>query len=199
MRHPIAAAVTAAVVVGAGAHGALGAGPGEPQSVRETVDVTLVEIPVRVIDRSGEPVRGLGAADFTLLDQGRPQLVTSVDAIELGERRDPAGSAAVPSAARRRYLLLFDFAFARPKAIVAARRAARDFVLSSMADTDLAAIATTQDHQSPRPSDTDQARPLRSARVCAADRVVAIAAGDVGGQARASQTSSPMRSAKPAR
>ena len=56
----------------------------EPQSVRENVDVMLVEVPVRVLDRSGEPVRGLTAADFTLLDQGRPQTLTAVDAIELG-------------------------------------------------------------------------------------------------------------------
>jgi VWFA-related protein len=139
MRRPLA--VVLAAVVAAGWAGARGA-PEEPQSVRETVDVTLVEVPVRVLDRSGEPVRGLTAADFTLLDQGRPQTLTAVDAIELGDPAEPPERRAVPPAARRRYLLLFDFAFARPNAIVAARRAAREFVLDGMRDTDLAAIGT---------------------------------------------------------
>ncbi|HTY41864.1 MAG TPA: VWA domain-containing protein, partial [Thermoanaerobaculia bacterium] len=45
-------------------------------------------------------------------------------------------------AARRRFLILFDFSFSQPRAIVAARRAARDFVLSGMGEHDLAAVAT---------------------------------------------------------
>ena len=141
MRHPLAAAVAVAMAATGPAWVHAGTGE-EPGSVRESVDVTVVEVPVRVLDRSGDPVRGLTVADFTLLDQGRPQTLTAVDAIELG---DPAGSAdrrSVPSAARRRYLLLFDFAFARPNSVVAARRAARDFVLDGMLDTDLAAIGT---------------------------------------------------------
>ena len=142
MRHPIAVAVTAAVVIGAGAHGALGTETGDPQSVRESVDVTLVEVPVRVIDRSGEPVRGLTAADFTLLDQGHTQTLTAFDAIDLGNPAVPGEPRAVPPSARRRYLLLFDFAFARPKAVIAARRAARDFVLTGLRDDDLAAVGT---------------------------------------------------------
>ncbi|MET0619631.1 MAG: VWA domain-containing protein, partial [Thermoanaerobaculia bacterium] len=113
-----------------------------PQSVRENVDVMLVEVPVRVLDRSGEPVRGLTAADFTLLDQGRPQTLTAVDAIELGGEAGAPEPRSVPPAARRRYLLLFDFSFSRPRAVVAARRAAREFVLDGMRDTDLAAVAT---------------------------------------------------------
>ena len=141
MRHPLAAAVAVALAATGPAWIDAGAEE-EPRSVRESVDVTVVEVPVRVLDRSGEPVRGLTAADFTLLDQGRPQTLTAVDAIELG---NPAGTVerrSVPSAARRRYLLLFDFAFARPNSVVAARRAARDFILDGMLDTDLAAIGT---------------------------------------------------------
>ena len=137
MRHPLAAAVAVTMAAWPVARAAE-----EPRSVRESVDVTLVEVPVRVLDRSGEPVRGLTAADFTLLDQGRPQTLTAVDAIELGDSADRVAPRAVPPAARRRYLLLFDFAFARPKAVIAARRAAREFVLDGMLDTDLAAVGT---------------------------------------------------------
>ena len=140
MRHPLVCAV-AAIAIATAWPGARATGE-EPQSVRENVDVMLVEVPVRVLDRSGEPVRGLTAADFTLLDQGRPQTLTAVDAIELGGEAGAREPRSVPPAARRRYLLLFDFSFARPKAVVAARRAAREFVVDGMRDTDLAAVAT---------------------------------------------------------
>ncbi len=58
---------------------------------------------MRVLDRSGEPVRGLTAADFTLLDQGRPQTLAAVDAIELGGEAAPGAAA---------------LAFRRPRAAV---------------------------------------------------------------------------------
>ena len=141
MRHPLVSAVAAIAIAAAWPGGARATGE-EPQSVRETVDVTLVEVPVRVLDRSGDPVRGLTAADFTLLDQGRPQTLTAVDTIELGGEAGAREPRSVPPAARRRYLLLFDFSFARPQAVVAARRAAREFVLDGMRDSDLAAVAT---------------------------------------------------------
>ena len=141
MRHPLVSAVAAVAIAAVWPGGARATGE-EPQSVRENVDVTLVEVPVRVLDRSGEPVRGLTAADFTLLDQGRPQTLTAVDTIELGGEAGAREPRSVPPAARRRYLLLFDFSFSRPKAVVAARRAAREFVLDGMRDSDLAAVAT---------------------------------------------------------
>src|SRR6266536_1142643 len=56
-------------------------------------------------------------------------------------RETPAAGLEHP-AARRHFLILFDLSFARPKAILAARRAAREFVLGGMGDRDLAAIAT---------------------------------------------------------
>jgi hypothetical protein len=39
--------------------------------VKETVNVHLVEVPVLVVDRQGNPIRGLSAANFELIDQGR--------------------------------------------------------------------------------------------------------------------------------
>lgn len=113
----------------------------EPAPVRESAEVSLVEVPVRVMDRDGQPVRGLTAADFTLLDDGRPQEILGLDAIDLAEKALPGGAPA-PPAARRRFLILFDFSFARARAVVAARRAARDFVLEELGEGDLAAVAT---------------------------------------------------------
>ena len=109
--------------------------------VRETAEVSLVEVPVRVVGRDGKPVRGLAVSDFGLEADGRRQSIVGFDAIDLAEKA-PADAGPVNPAARRRFLILFDFAFSQPKAVVGARRAARDFVLSGMGDRDLAAVAT---------------------------------------------------------
>ena len=108
--------------------------------VRETAEVSLVEVPVRVTDRDGKPVRGLQAADFTLLADGHPQAIVGFDAIDLAESSLEPG--AFPTAARRRFLLLFDLSFSRPRSIVGARRAAADFVTRQIGPDDLAAVAT---------------------------------------------------------
>jgi len=122
-------------------------GRGEAQEarspVRETAEVVLVEVPVRVVDRAGNPVRNLSAKDFELYDDGRKQSILGFDVIDLAERgAQPGAGEPVHPAARRHFLVLFDLSFARPKAILAARRAAKEFVLSGMGDRDLAAVAT---------------------------------------------------------
>jgi VWFA-related protein len=112
--------------------------------VRETAEVVLVEVPVRVVDRDGQPIRGLKATDFELFDEGKRQTIVGFDAIDLaGKGREGPGAAEpLNPAARRHFLILFDLTFARPAAVLAARRAAKEFVLNSMADRDFAAVAT---------------------------------------------------------
>src|SRR5262245_33390545 len=114
----------------------------ETGSVRESAEATLVEVPVRVIGRDGQPVRNLTAADFTVEDDGRRQAIVGFDAIDLAEKGTTGDAAAANPAARRRFLILFDCSFSQPKSIVGARRAAREFVLQGMGDRDLAAVAT---------------------------------------------------------
>ena len=41
-----------------------------------------VTLDVVVVDKQGRPVRGLTAADFTVLEDGRPQVVVGFDALE---------------------------------------------------------------------------------------------------------------------
>ena len=53
-----------------------------PLSEQMIVDVRVIEVPVTVTDRSGNPVRGLTAANFQLFDDGRPQTITSFDNID---------------------------------------------------------------------------------------------------------------------
>ena len=115
-----------------------------PGSVHESTEAVLVEVPVRVVDREGKPIRSLTAKDFELLEDGKRQTIMGFDAIDLAQKGTAsAGEAeAVPPAARRHFLILFDLSFAQPKSVLAARRAAKEFVLSGMGDRDFAAVAT---------------------------------------------------------
>lgn len=112
--------------------------------VRERAEVVLVEVPVRVVDRDGQPIRDLKAGDFELFDDGKKQSIVGFDAIDLARKqRDvPTGADDLSPAARRHFLVLFDLTFARPAAVIAARRAAKEFILNGMSDRDFAAVAT---------------------------------------------------------
>jgi VWFA-related protein len=112
--------------------------------VRETAEVVLVEVPVRVVDRDGQPIRGLKATDFELFDDGKKREIVGFDAIDLARksRETPGAIESLNPAARRHFLILFDLTFARPSAVIAAQRAAKQFVLNSMTDRDFAAVAT---------------------------------------------------------
>src|SRR5213593_959473 len=57
---------------------------GSLAQVRETVNVNVVEVPVTVVDSSGNPIRGLTKANFELLDQGKKRDITSFDKIDFG-------------------------------------------------------------------------------------------------------------------
>ena len=133
-----------------------GAGPDKPKpaagadkqkpdtTVREEASATLIEVPVNVVDKNGHSVENLTADDFEVYDDGKKQAVTGFEVID--ERTAmtmprPEESPVNP-AARRHFLILFDLSFGSPRAIVNARRAARDFVVTRMKDLDLAAVAT---------------------------------------------------------
>lgn len=118
--------------------------------------VTAVEVPVNVVDRNGEPVRGLTAEDFEVYDGGERQKITSFEVIDLKKLDvEAAGTPAarpevLPSAARRHFLMLFDLSFSTPTSVLRARLAARDFLLNGLHPTDLAAVATYSLENGPR-------------------------------------------------
>jgi len=123
------------------------------QTFEDTSQVVAVEVPVNVVDRDGKPVRGLTAEDFEVLDAGQRQKVTGFEVVDLRTRKaadnaGSAGSAAAPPdleetpAARRHFLLLFDFSFSSPTSTLKARMAARDFLLTGLHPSDLVAVAT---------------------------------------------------------
>jgi VWFA-related protein len=110
------------------------------QGFAETTEVVAVEVPVQVL-RDGEPVRGLTAEDFEIYEGRKKMPVTGFEVVDLEVPATAARAEAVPAAARRHFLLLFDFSFSDPQAIARGRDAARDLVLG-LHSADLVAVAT---------------------------------------------------------
>src|SRR5216117_3500855 len=101
------------------------------------VDVRVIEVPVTVTDRSGNPVRGLTAANFQLFDDGRPQTITSFDNIDFASKQEVTAISPLNANARRSFLLLFDVGYSDIKSIVRAREAATRFVRTSVQPREL--------------------------------------------------------------
>ncbi|HSK79007.1 MAG TPA: VWA domain-containing protein [Thermoanaerobaculia bacterium] len=118
--------------------------PAASQTFEERAQVTAIEVPVNVVDRDGKPVRGLTAANFEVYDGGDLQKLSAFEVVDLAalDKEPQPFTQELESGARRHFLLMFDLSFASPTSILKARMAARDFVLSSLHPTDLAAVAT---------------------------------------------------------
>src|SRR5436190_23477869 len=121
---------------------ALAAGVVALAQVRETVNVNVIEVPVTVVDSSGNPIRGLTAANFELLDQGKQRAITSFDKIDFGATEAVSAISPLNPAARRTFLLLFDLGYSSPNSLVRAQEAARRFVKESIQPRDLVGIGT---------------------------------------------------------
>ena len=129
----------------------------QPPTFEGSSQVVSVEVPVNVVGRDGEPVRGLTAGDFEIYDGSSRQAISSFEVVDLKSlsAQPVAGAPAPPPAdlrpaARRHFLLLFDLSFSSPSSILKARLAARDFVLNSLQPSDLAAVATYSLEQGPK-------------------------------------------------
>ncbi|MEA2164241.1 MAG: hypothetical protein QOK37_2368 [Thermoanaerobaculia bacterium] len=115
--------------------------------VKETIDVHLVEVPVTVVDRSGNPVRGLTAANFELFDRGARKPITHFDAIDFASAEISKTTSPLNPSARRNFILLFDLSFSSPVGRNKAQEAAKNFIARGMGRRDLAAVATVDvDH-----------------------------------------------------
>ena len=117
------------------------------QTVSETVNVEVIQVPVYVTGPDGNPIRGLSKDAFHLYVDGFEKPIDYFDPVDLAqtvakndERR--------PERERRLYLLLFDLSCARedcmglPGRIARAQTAAAAAVDKSHSDSDLFAVAT---------------------------------------------------------
>jgi VWFA-related protein len=110
--------------------------------VSETITVNLVEVPVTVVDSSGNPVRGLTAANFKLFDQGKEVAITGIDTIDFASRESMSAVSPLNPVARRKFLILFDLSFSKPSSLARAQEAARQFVAKSVQPRDLVGVGS---------------------------------------------------------
>jgi VWFA-related protein len=107
-----------------------------------TINVHVVELPVSVLDATGNPVRGLTAANFALSDERKKQAITSFDTVDFASDAPVSAISPMNPAARRSFVLLFDLGFTSPRSMSRAQEAARRFVTESTGPRDLVAVCT---------------------------------------------------------
>src|SRR5258706_7729088 len=110
--------------------------------MHETVNVNIVEVPVSVVDSSGNPIRGLTAANFEVYDGGKKQAITSFDKIDFGSKEPVTALSPLSPSARRSFLLLFDLGFSSPHSLERAQDAARRFVATAVQPRGLVGVGT---------------------------------------------------------
>jgi VWFA-related protein len=118
---------------------ALAAMPAFAQTAHEALTVQYVEVPVTVVARDGNPVRGLTRANFELYDGKQRVDVSGFDAIDFASPASLLAQEKNP-AARRTFLILFDLGYSSPRALERARDAARDFIQHNVQPRDLVGV-----------------------------------------------------------
>lgn len=141
--------------------------------------VDVVRLDVSVLDENGQPVRGLTADDFTVIEDGKVMPIVAFDAVDIASTnrsgaawlRDVPRDVISNRAAARRVIvvILDDFNVpAEPWSVEATRRIARD-VVSGMEPGDLTAVVYTFNRRSGQEFSADRSRLL-----AAVDRFVGI-------------------------
>jgi VWFA-related protein len=124
--------------------------PSQPPVLRASVDQVVVD--VVVTDENGQPATGLTAADFELLERGKPQTIATFSELSLPLVVRPAGATAprasdvrsnVRAGERRVYVLVLDDAGVPINLTVDVQRAARIFVDRFVQPGDLVAVVVS--------------------------------------------------------
>jgi len=132
--------------------------------------VEIVELDVSAIGKDGHPVRGLTAADFTVLEDGDPQTLVQFTAVDIPDpppvtapwQRDVAPDVNDNRIADRRlFVIVLDDAMA--PADLARTKATKDMarrLVSRLGATDLAAVMFTRDNSHGQLFTSDRAKLL---------------------------------------
>lgn len=120
------------------------------QRLTESVQVTIIEVPVTVLDKDGQPVRGLTAENFELYDEGKRMPIDYVEELDIASLSASPKGMPLPPAATRHFLLMFDLANSSPATIGRAGEAAKEFVQQQLGPRDTAAVATFTAEQGAR-------------------------------------------------
>jgi VWFA-related protein len=115
--------------------------------VKESVTVSVVEVPVTVVDRAGNAIKGLTRENFEIIDEGKKREISSLDSIDFSSVESMSQASPLNPAARRNFLLVFDLTFSSPSSIARAQQGARDFVTKMVEKRDRVGVATVDvDH-----------------------------------------------------
>ena len=146
--------------------------------------VQYIEVDVRVTDKDGRPVRDLTADDFTLLEDGKPQPITTFSFIDLPIETRESRKAAVGTVESdvqtntdegRMYVMLIGRNRANP---LRARLVARRFVEEAVAPNDQVAVI----HACGTMSAAQGFTASRHLMLAAVDRVLVGAEGELDGE-----------------
>jgi VWFA-related protein len=110
------------------------------QRFGEAVEVTVVEVPVTVVDRAGNPILGLTRENFEVYDDGKRAPIEYFEVVDLATVTAAPGRP-IPPVAYRNFLLLFDLANSKPGTIGRAQAAARAFLDGDLTNRDLVGVA----------------------------------------------------------
>ncbi|HEY2092277.1 MAG TPA: VWA domain-containing protein [Thermoanaerobaculia bacterium] len=110
--------------------------------VKESITVSYVEVPVTVVDRSGNAMRGLTAANFEIIDEGKKRAISGFDTVDFASLDSVKNVSPLNPAARRNFLIVFDLTFSSPHTITRAQDAARSFVMKMITRQDRVGVAT---------------------------------------------------------
>lgn len=114
------------------------------QRISETVQVTVIEVPVTVVDRDGNSVPGLTKENFEVTDDGKRVPIEYFEVLDMKKitaEAEQQRATPLPPAAYRNFLLMFDLANSSVGTIGRASQAAADFVNNQLGENDLAAVA----------------------------------------------------------
>lgn len=140
---------------------------------RFTTSVDLVHLDVSVLDRDRRPVRGLTPADFTILEDGKPQRISVFQAVDIPidppSRTDWVRSIAPDVRSNtgaedgRLFLIIMDDAVMQssPRGVQHGREIARAFV-SRLRSSDRAAVIFTRDNRNAQDYTADKTLLLRA-------------------------------------
>jgi len=109
----------------------------------EELDVILYQLQVNVMDKEGNPIKGLTKKDFEIRLSNDVQEIETVEEISLDNivvQGTVNKATTVPEQARRVFVLFFDLRYSKKGGIIAARDAAFEFVQTEMLPSDMLGI-----------------------------------------------------------
>ena len=165
-RHPAATAALVCLVAGAVA----AQKPPDPQQPVFKSGVEIVQLDVSVLDKHRQPVRGLTAADFTILEDGKPRTIVGFSAFDIdrdsapatGWMRDvPPDVATNESKESRLFVIVMDDAMIpqEPYSIQSSKKIAAS-IIEKLGPDDLTAVVFTGDNRKTQDFTSDKTKLL---------------------------------------